>query len=416
MKTTTPLKIDPAHSQEWTSGSGVSEEITKLNLKSIVDPKQIAQLLNWSAYRGTPGWFVNSVDLQTGQLRRFGQFKPDSPIQFPNSNKAQKYLSFPKGDGIEVILLLPDIDTWEKIAERYSCAIAPSDIDESRLDFGFWKWVADNPQLPIAVTEGAKKAGCLLSHGYIPICLTGVWNGKQKKKLKAIPTFAPFLVRGRPIHLVFDSDIVVKKQVQSALKVSGYLATKAGCIVGVAAWEYTEETKGVDDLIVNQGIEAFETIMDNLIPFKEWLKTLETEWNSDGGLVRLSTDKLINYVRSTYRDRLNLNVLQQQIELDSKEMMIEMAYLHLAEHDCIDVTKTKAADIFDLIAKENQYNPVVTYLDTVASQVAPINLDNLSVRYFGTSNPLYDIFLKKTLIAAVARAYEPGCKHDVRLV
>ena len=43
-------------------------------------------------------------------------------------------------------------------------------------------------------------------------------------------------------------------------------------------------------------------------------------------------------------------------------------------------------------------------------------MDNLAVRYFGTINPLYDIFLKKTLIAAVARAYEPGCKHDTTLV
>ena len=411
-----PRVIESTHLTEWTLGSGISEEIALLNLRSISDPKEIAELLNWGAYQGSGGWYVNSVDPLTGQLRRFGQFKPDRAIQFPNAESACKYISFPKGEGIEVILLLPDMDTWSKIAERYSVAIAPEDIDDSRLDLGFWKWVVDNPQLPLAVTEGAKKAGCLLSYGYIPLCLTGVWNGKQKQKLKAIPTLAPFLVNGRPIHLVFDSDIVVKKQVQSALKVTGYLATKTGCITGVALWEYTEATKGVDDLIVNQGIEAFETVMDNIIPFKDWLKTLENEWNSEAGLVRLSTDKLINYVRSTYRDRLKLNVLQQQIELDSKEMLVETAYLHLAEHDGIDVTKNKAADVFDLIAKENQYNPVVTYLDTVASAIAPINLDNLSVRYFGTSNPLYDVFLKKTLIAAVARAYEPGCKHDTTLV
>ena len=34
---------------------------------------------------------------------------------------------------------------------------------------------------------------------------------------------------------------------QEALKVTGYLATKAGCVVGVALWEYTETTKGVDE-------------------------------------------------------------------------------------------------------------------------------------------------------------------------
>ena len=116
------------------------EAITsELNLHSIAESKEIAELLNWSAYLGTPGWYVHSVDLETGNLRRSGQFKPNEAIHFPNQAKAQKYISFPKGDGTEVILLLPDMDTWNAIAERYGVPIAPSDIDESRLDKGFWK-------------------------------------------------------------------------------------------------------------------------------------------------------------------------------------------------------------------------------------------------------------------------------------
>ena len=256
----------------------------------------------------------------------------------------------------------------------------------------------------------------MLANGYISICLTGVWNSKQKKKLKAIPTLAPFLTQGRPIHLVFDSDIVVKRQVQEALKYAGYLAVKAGCVVGVASWEYTESTKGVDDLIVNQGIKAFETVMDNLIPFKEWLKTLEQQFKNNQGLIRLDTRKLIEYIRTTYRDRLKLNLLNQRVELDGEQILTETAYLSLAEYDGIDCSKNKAADAFERIAEENAYHPVINYLDTVARQIAPIDIDNLSVRYFGTSNPLYDTFLKKTLIAAVARVYEPGCKHDTTLV
>ena len=415
-RTIAPTKAEVSHSTEWTKGSGVSEGITNLNLKSIAESKEIAELLNWSAYLGTPGWYVHSIDLETGNLRRSGQFKPNEAIHFPNQAKAQKYISFPKGDGTEVILLLPDMDTWNAIAERYGVPIAPSDIDESRLDKGFWRWVADNPQLPLEVTEGAKKAACLMSHGYISICLTGVWNSKQKKKLKAIPTLAPFLKQGRPIHLVFDSDIVVKRQVQEALKYAGYLAVKAGCIVGVATWEYTELTKGIDDLIVNQGIKAFETVMDNLIPFKEWLKTLEQQFKNNQGLIRLDTRKLIEYIRTTYRDRLKLNLLNQRVELDGEQILTETAYLSLAEYDGIDCSKNKAADAFERIAEENAYHPVINYLDTVARQIAPIDIDNLSVRYFGTKNPLYDTFLKKTLIAAVARVYEPGCKHDTTLV
>ena len=243
---------------EWVEGSGVARAIAELNLHTIENQKEIASLLNWKHYSGSGGWYVRSIDLHSGQYRNFGQFKPEVPLKFPNQEKAQKYLSFPKGDGTEVILLLPSMDTWGAIADKYQVPIEPSDIKEDRLDKGFWLWVADNPQLPLEVTEGVKKAGCLLSYNYIPLCVTGVWNGKQKKKLKAIPTLAPFLTNGRPIHLVFDSDIMVKQQVQEALKHTGYLAAKEGCIVGVATWEYTESTKGVDDLIVNKGIEAFE--------------------------------------------------------------------------------------------------------------------------------------------------------------
>ena len=410
-------QISDSNQQEWIIGSGVSEAITKLNLNSISDQTEIAKLNNWSYYGGTPGWYVQSIDLLTGQFRRFGQFKPNSALTFPDNAKPLKYLTFPKGDGTEVILLLPDFETWSKIADRYGVPIEPEDIDESRLDLGFWLWVANNPQLPIEVTEGAKKAGCLIAYGYISICLTGVWNGKEKQKLRAIPTLAPFLTNGRPIHLVFDADIVVKYQVQEALKYAGYLAQKQGCIVGVANWSLKEDNKGVDDLIVNHGIEAFEEVMDNLIPYKQWLKSLERQVSNQTIQAKtLDTKNLLEYVSNKYRDRLKLNELKQRIELDGVEYTLDRAYLTLAKHDSINAPKAKAADVFREVAVENAFNPVKTYLEVVEKNASPISLDNLSSRYFGTSNKLYDVFLKRTLIAAVARTYEPGCKNDTALV
>ena len=246
------------HLGEWIEGSGVSKAIAELNLSSISEKKGIANLLNWSSYSGSPGWYVRGVDLETGQLSRFGQFKPNEPIIFPDRDKAVKYFTFPKGAENEVILMVPDFSAWKKISKRYNVPIEPSDIDESRSDKGFWKWIQSNPQIPVDLTEGAKKAGCLFSNGFVGLCLTGVWNGKVKRSLKAIPTLAPFLTNGRPIHMLFDSDVTVKPQVQQALKTIGYLAQRQGCIVGVGTWEYSEATKGLDDLVVNQGVEALE--------------------------------------------------------------------------------------------------------------------------------------------------------------
>jgi len=75
-----------------------------------------------------------------------------------------------------------------------------------------------------------------------------------------------------------------------------------------------------------------------------------------------------------------------------------------------------ALDVFLFVAKENSWHPVRYYLEKVANVVRPISLDNLAERYLGTKNPLYNIFLKKTLIAAVARIFEPGCQVDTALV
>ena len=127
--------------------------------------------------------------------------------------------------------------------------------------------------------------------------------------------------------------------------------------------------------------------MDELQPFKEWLKSIAAKDNADEVLARLDSKKLLKYVRSKYRDRLRLNKLKQRIKLDGAEVKVEFAYLYLAEHDNLDCSKSKAIDVFEQVAEENAYHPVINYLDTVAKEISPISLDNLGQRYFGTTNP-----------------------------
>ena len=130
--------VSPQHraETEWCDGSGVAPAIATLNLHTIEKPKEIASLLNWKHYSGTGGWYVRSIDLHSGQHSSFGQFKPYVALSFPpirgqaNQEKAQRYISFPKGDGVEVILLLPSMDTWQAIADKYQVPITPSDIIE----------------------------------------------------------------------------------------------------------------------------------------------------------------------------------------------------------------------------------------------------------------------------------------------
>jgi predicted P-loop ATPase len=71
------------------------------------------------------------------------------------------------------------------------------------------------------------------------------------------------------------------------------------------------------------------------------------------------------------------------------------------------------------VANESPYDPVVEYLDRVAATVAPAYIEALSTGYLrpsDTPGTIYDEMLKRTLIGAVARAYNPGCKHDTACV
>jgi hypothetical protein len=65
------------------------------------------------------------------------------------------------------------------------------------------------------------------------------------------------------------------------------------------------------------------------------------------------------------------------------------------------------------VAYDNRYHPVREYLEHLAgASIEPVDLSTLASTYLGTSDPLYDAMLRKTLIGAVARVFEPGCQFD----
>ncbi|PSF29075.1 hypothetical protein C7H19_24470 [Aphanothece hegewaldii CCALA 016] len=296
--------------EEWVNESGVSETLTSKWLIPIEDPDKIATLLNWSYYAHTLGWYVKSVNPKTGQFANHGQFKPSVPLEI--DGKPQKYLSFPKGKGTEPIFAPITLELWRAIATCHAIEITPEDIDEIRLDLGFWLWVLKHPELPISITEGAKKAACLISRGEITIALSGVWNGQIGKGKALHPALIPFIVPGRPVNLVFDSDVTVKPQVEAALIQFGRLCKQQKAEVAIVQWDLTLG-KGIDDLIVNQGEEKFKEVMGNAVQYGKWLKSLENQFQSS-----LSTDsnkkqklppadELARRIAEDYRDKLAYN-------------------------------------------------------------------------------------------------------------
>jgi uncharacterized Zn finger protein (UPF0148 family) len=267
---------------EWINSSGVAPEITAKNIRHIDHLSAIAQLLNWNWYGHTGGWYVFSCDPKTGIRGKSGQFKPDTAIQFPDKDEPQKYLSFPKGGKSDAVYLVLTLDFWHQISERFGVPLDESDIKEERDDKGFWLWVLNHPELPIVLTEGAKKAACLLSHGWITISISGVWMGQEGKGAKLHPSIRSFIVPGRPVYLAFDSDIIIKESVEAALRQLGRLIKKEHAETLICLW-HLDQGKGVDDLIVAEGATAFEQAFDEALPYSQWLKSLQPDNNGGSG-------------------------------------------------------------------------------------------------------------------------------------
>ena len=282
------------HLGEWRA-SGVDEELTQLNVVSLQGDSAAEYLLYSNsiprrndgrvsegflqryAHTNAGGWWCSGIDVLSGEEDIWGCFKPDLPRN--DRSKTIKYEHPPKTATGLFALKVP-LKLWFKIANRAGITIAEEQIDRSSADLGFWQWAIAHPEVPLCLTEGAKKAGALLSAGYAAIALPGINNGYRTPKNEygkrigrshLIPQLAKLATPGRKIHLVFDRDDKPKtiKAVNAAIKKTGYLLQKAGCQVMVVAWD-SSLGKGVDDLIAERGQDCFDRAYQDALDLETW--------------------------------------------------------------------------------------------------------------------------------------------------
>jgi predicted P-loop ATPase len=142
-----------------------------------------------------------------------------------------------------------------------------------------------------------------------------------------------------------------------------------------------------------------------------------------GKPTKLEAGELLAMLRTQAGDdRIRFNRFSQQIEMDGAVIEgVERYYLSLAELG-YKVTKELAVDCLVQVAHENPYDPVKLYLEHVAATVAPAYIGGMATAYLRPEDStlggptLYDEMVRCTLIGAVRRAFEPGCKHDTATV
>jgi len=135
---------------------------------------------------------------------------------------------------------------------------------------------------------------------------------------------------------------------------------------------------------------------------------------------KLKSGDLAGLLAIYVKDNLRFNELTLYAEYNNKTIAsseLEHFYIQLSEHG-YTIPKKDAADCLVYRAKKQSYHPVREYLNHIKNDndVVPVNISNLASKYLNSTNPLHDTMLRKTLIGAVARVMDPGCKFDTCLV
>jgi hypothetical protein len=91
-----------------------------------------------------------------------------------------------------------------------------------------------DPGTPLWITEGIPKADAAISVGLCCVALLGVWNWRGTNGMggsAALGDWEAIALKGRQVHVAFDSDVMTKKEVFAALERLGALLSSRGAHV-----------------------------------------------------------------------------------------------------------------------------------------------------------------------------------------
>jgi hypothetical protein len=264
--------------QECIQGSAIAPALFKSAVLLVQDTEvhdggeafyPIHEALNWRISRfGQQARTAQQAALFVNEDGTCWQAKLKESIWDRDKQKPRKYET-PVGAGSRAFFPAVTSTIRAKIEQRYSLTVPQSG--------SFWAWAARST-VPIVVTEGAKKALALLSQGYVAIALYGVNGGYRSKDglgnpcaPYVIPDLLPYVQPGRSILLAFDQDAatVTRQRVNLALMRFSKLLGDGEAVVRIVGWD-SAIAKGVDDLIVVAGAEAFERAYQEAPTTEEW--------------------------------------------------------------------------------------------------------------------------------------------------
>ncbi len=216
----------PKHSQQLVSSSGIGEDVvaargyfsatTKADLRRLGFPAS-QQLIPTLVF---PLWSV------TGEIGSY-QHRPDTPRM--RDGKPVKY---------------------ETMAGRAMIVDVHPNIREQ----------AGNPDSPLFITEGTKKADAAITKGLCCVALLGVWNWRGTNEFggkAALPDWEHIALKGRRVYIVFDSDVMGKKAVHASLaRLKAFLEGRGAevWLIYLPSGEAGRKT-GLDDYLLGRSVD-----------------------------------------------------------------------------------------------------------------------------------------------------------------
>jgi hypothetical protein len=215
-----------SHFSHLHNGSGISPEvILERGYKTIMGKAQLENLDFSKAQQRTPGILI---PLWTVDGKQAGyQYRPDNP-RLNQKGRPIKYEN-PAGSSI-----------------RLDC---PPRCHR----------MLGNPNIPLWVTEGSKKADALASKGACAVSLTGVWGFKGKNEMGGVVFLADWdyiTLKNRVVYLAFDSDVAAKVPVRQALgRLTEHLHRRGARVLTISLPQEGDVKVGIDDYLLGHSLE-----------------------------------------------------------------------------------------------------------------------------------------------------------------
>jgi hypothetical protein len=176
------MNLSEDHRRMLVKESAIAQDIIeRRDYTTITDPEELLEL-DFDSYQAvTPGLLIPLYDM-FGNVSSY-QYRPDNP----RKNGEAKLIKYETRAGHRQVL-----DANPILGERLR-----------------------DPNDPLIVTEGVRKADAATSKGYVAVALPGVWC--WRKDGVALPEWEDIKLYGRDVYVAFDSDVRTNPHVLKAL-------------------------------------------------------------------------------------------------------------------------------------------------------------------------------------------------------